>query len=98
MGMRLLGRNVIEDFKQKHATSAKALDRWVRLVEGVDSAHPADMKALFGVNVDFVGKQTVFDVGGNKVRVITKLEYGLRIVLVTHVLTHQEYDRKRWKE
>ncbi len=53
---------------------------------------------LFGRNVDFVGSQTVFDVGGNKVRAITKIEFSVKIVLVTHVLTHKEYDKEKWKE
>jgi mRNA interferase HigB len=45
-----------------------------------------------------VGKQTVFDVGGNKCRLIAIIHYGTRRVLVQHVLTHNEYDRGRWKE
>ena len=36
--------------------------------------NPQDIKNLFGGNVDFVGQQVVFDVGGNKVRTITKIE------------------------
>ena len=60
--------------------------------------NPQDIKNLFGVNVDFVGNQTVFDVGGNKIRAITKIEFGVKIVLVTHVLTHNEYDKDKWKK
>jgi hypothetical protein len=41
----------------------------------------------------FVGTcVTVFDVGGNKI------EYGNKIILITHVLTHTEYDKNKWKE
>ncbi|MBF0360614.1 MAG: type II toxin-antitoxin system HigB family toxin [Oligoflexia bacterium] len=58
----------------------------------------SELKQLFGVNVDFVGDITVFDVGGNKVRAITKIEYGVKIILVTHVLTHIEYDKDKWKK
>lgn len=96
--MQLLGKNIIEDFKKEHASSRKALDRWIRLVEGSDFKSPQDIKNLFGVNVDFVAGQTVFDVGGNKIRAITKIEFGVKVVLVTHVLTHVEYDRDKWKE
>jgi len=96
--VKLIGRDKIEEFKKRHSSSRKALDRWAKLIEGSDLNTPQEIKALFGVNVDFVGNQAVFDVGGNKVRAITKIEYGNKIVLVTHVLTHVEYDKEKWKE
>lgn len=96
--MRLLGKNVIDEFQQKHPTSRKALDRWIKLIEAAEFQTPQDVKKIFGGSVDFVGRQTVFDVGGNKVRAITKISYGVKVLLVTHVLTHPEYDRKKWKE
>jgi len=96
--VQLLGRNHIEQFKKLHPTSHKALDRWVQLIQGNDFQSPHDLKQLFGRNVDFVGDQTVFDVGGNKIRAITKIRFGLKVVLVTHVLTHAEYDKNKWKD
>ncbi len=96
--MQLLGKNIIDEFKQKHPTSRKALDRWVKLMEGADFRTPHDMKRMFGANVDFVGGQTVFDVGGNKVRAITKIVFGVKVVLVTHVLNHADYDKNKWKD
>lgn len=96
--MHLLGRNVIDEFKKRHPTSRKALDRWVKLIERTKFTNPQDIKQIFGGNVDFVGGQTVFDVGGNKVRAITKISFGVKVVLVTHILTHAEYDKDKWKE
>ena len=96
--VKLIGKEKIDDFKKAHSSSRKALDRWAKLVEGADFDNPQEIKNLFGVNVDFVGNQAVFDVGGNKVRTITKIEYGHKIVLITHVLTHTEYDKEKWKE
>lgn len=96
--MKLLGRNLVDQFKKKHASSRKALDRWVKLIEGGDFKSPQDIKSLFGGNVDFVGEQVVFDVGGNKIRAITKVGFGVRVVLITHVMTHKDYDKNKWKE
>lgn len=96
--MKLIGREKVENFKKKHPTSRKALDRWIKLMEGSTLKTPQDVKNLFGVNVDFVGIQAVFDVAGNRVRAITKVQYGIQIVLVTHVLTHEEYDKGKWRE
>lgn len=96
--MHILGKTIIEDFKKKHSTSRKPLDRWVKLIEGTDFGGPQDLKRIFGANVDFVGRRTVFDVGGNKIRAITRITFGQKIVLITHVLTHAEYDKNKWKE
>lgn len=96
--MHILGKNIIDEFKKKHPTSRKSLDRWIKLMEGSMFNHSQDIKQLFGGNVDFVGNQTVFDVGGNKVRAITKITFGVKIVLITHVLTHTEYDKNKWKD
>lgn len=96
--MKLLGKNIIDDFKKKHSSSRKALDRWVKLIESAQFENTHDLKQLFGANVDIVNHQTIFDVGGNKVRAITKIQYGVKIALVTHVLTHTEYDKNKWKE
>ena len=47
---------------------------------------------------EVVGKHTVFDIGGNKRRLIAIIHFGTRRVLVKHVLTHPKYDRGGWKE
>jgi mRNA interferase HigB len=96
--VKLIGKDKIDEFKKTHSSSRKALDRWAKLIEGADFDNPQEVKSLFGVNVDFVGNQAVFDVGGNKIRAITKIEYAHKIILVTHVLTHTEYDKEKWKE
>lgn len=97
--MRVQNKEKLDTFRRKHPSMANALNRWVNIVETADWKIPSDVKSTFGVNVDFVGKQVVFDVGGNKARIIAKIVYGiLQIVNVTHVLDHAEYDRKKRNE
>ena len=97
--MRVQNKKKLDIFRKKHPSMANALNRWVNIVEAADWKSPIDVKSTFGVNVDFVGKQVVFDVGGNKARIIAKIIYGiLQIVNVSHVLDHAEYDKKIWKE
>jgi mRNA interferase HigB len=47
---------------------------------------------------DKVGKLTVFNIGGNKARLITAIHYNRRKVYIRAVLTHEEYDQNQWKE
>ena len=49
-------------------------------------------------NADQVGKLTVFNIGGNKARLIAAIHYNRRKIYIRAVLTHQEYDQNKWKE
>jgi len=96
--VKLLGLDIIDGFKQRYPPCAKALDRVANIIKAAEWKTPNDAKHTFGVNIDFVGKQTVIDIGGNKARLITKITYNIKVVLVTHVLDHKEYDKGKWKE
>ncbi len=97
--MQVQNKDKLDGFRKKHPAIASAINRWVNIVEAADWKNPNDVKKTFGVNVDFVGKQVVFDIGENKVRIIAKIIYGvLQIVNVAHVVDHSEYDKKKWME
>jgi len=96
--VRLLGTDKIDAFKKSHASYAGALDTWVTIVRATNWNNPVEVKQTFGKRVDFVGKQIIFDVHGNKIRVVSKIEYGIKILQITHVLDHATYDRGKWKE
>ncbi len=49
-------------------------------------------------HADQVGRLTVFNVGGNKCRVIAAIHYNRGKVYIRAVLTHSEYDEDNWKE
>lgn len=94
--MRLLGLHIVEEFSRHHPTSRSSLNRWVRLMRENNFKSFSELRKLFPA-ADQVGSKTVFNVGGNKIRAITLIEYGIQQVLITHVLTHHDYDRERWK-
>ena len=49
---------------------------------------------MFGTTVDFVGdNRVIFDIGGNRYRLIVHVAYRFQRVLIKFVGTHQEYDR-----
>jgi len=56
----------------------------------------AELKTTFA-STDKVGKLTVFNIGGNKVKLIAAIHYNTHKVYIRAVLTHQEYDLKKWR-
>lgn len=53
---------------------------------------------ISGRHADQVGKFTVFNIGGNKVRLIAAVHYNRNKIYIRHVLTHCEYDAGKWKK
>lgn len=67
---------------------------WYALVSRAEWRGPADVKAQFGGTVDFVAdNRIVFDLAGNRYRLVAHVAYAYKRVLVKFVVTHAEYDR-----
>lgn len=77
--------------------SASALESWYRLMKTSEPKDFAAMKAIFPAT-DKVGSQHVFDIGGNKIRLIAVVHYRAKRVFIRHVLDHVDYDKGKWKE
>lgn len=74
-----------------------AIAHWYSLAKSNNFSTFAELRATFP-HADQVGKLTVFNVGGNKVRLIAAIHYNRKKVYIRVVLTHAEYDEGKWKE
>ena len=95
--MHLISRRPLKQFWGKYPDAETALRHWIKAVETAGWKNFADVRQLFG-SADRVGKFVVFNIAGNKYRLITAIHYNRARVYVRHVLTHAEYDRSEWKE
>jgi mRNA interferase HigB len=95
--VRIIGQKVIEKFQRKHANARPPLDSWNRVVSSRDWNSFVELRQVFP-SADRVGPYFVFNVGGNKYRLIASVNLTTKTLLVRHVLTHQEYDRGGWKK
>jgi len=79
--------------------SAGPLRAWYTHVSNRTVAWQAwgDVKAEF-VTACLVGNCVVFNIGGNKYRLVTRILYPSQKVFILKVMTHEEYDEDRWKE
>ena len=92
--MQIIAKSALRAFWERQPRAETPLRAWHAVVSRADWAGPADVKAMFGTGVDFVGdNRLIFDIGGNKFRLIVHVAYAYRRVLIKFVGTHAEYDR-----
>lgn len=90
--MRVISRRALRDFWESNPQAKSPLSAWFRIMELSTFSDLNVLKKTFGT-ADYVAPYTIFDVGGNKFRVITAIHYNRGRVYVRNVLTHAEYDR-----
>jgi mRNA interferase HigB len=95
--MHVISRKRLNEFAGRHQDAKASLAHWYRLMKQSDFSNFVELRATFP-SADQVGKLTVFNIGGNKVRLIAAIHYNRRKVYVRSVLTHAEYDEQGWKE
>ena len=94
--MRIIKRGALVQFWEKHPDSKPSLESWYNVVRGAQWQTPAEMKLIYP-NADLVGRRTIFNISGNKYRLIARVNYRSQRVFVLYILTHAEYDREDWK-
>jgi mRNA interferase HigB len=95
--MRVISHKRIREAQERWPQSATALQSWYAKILHNDPISFAHMRSIFP-SADFVGKLHVFDIGGNKIRLIAGVSYSTQQVFIKHVLSHAEYDKDKWKE
>lgn len=92
--MQIIAKRTLKEFWEKHPQAETPLKVWYSIVDSAEWSGPADVKAQFGANVDFVSdNRIIFDISGNKYRLITHVAYPFKRVLIKFVGTHAEYDK-----
>jgi len=95
--MHIITRRRLLDFSKIHPNTSNSLDTWYRIVKQTEIANFSKLKGIFP-SADKVGNLTVFNIGGNKIRLIAAIHYNTQCLYIRHVLTHKEYDKEKWKE
>ena len=91
--MNVIALRTLRRFWEKHPQAQTSLRAWHAVVRKVDWQGPQDVRATFR-SADFVAdNRVIFNVGGNKYRLVCHIAYRHRRVLVKFVGTHAEYDR-----
>ena len=89
--MHVVSIRPLREFWANYPQAETPLRSWFKAASRADWKKFEDVKAVYGA-ADRAAQYTIFDIGGNKWRVITVIHYNTGMVYVRHVFTHKEYD------
>jgi mRNA interferase HigB len=92
--MQIIAKAALRKFWERERRAEGPLRTWYAVVRRAEWSGPAQVKAVFGTTVDFVAdNRAIFDIGGNKYRLVVHFAYAYNRALIKFVGTHKEYDR-----
>ena len=91
--MRVISRKILREFWEKHTDARQSLQAWFTDVKHANWKRPSDIKSIYQTASFISNNRVVFNIKGNKYRVIIVIEYYFGAVYIRFVGTHQEYDR-----
>lgn len=94
--MHIISRKALRNFWERHPESQSPLARWYTIVRKADFKDFGELRTTFP-NADWVDGLIVFNVGGNRYRLIASIHFNRKRVYIRHVLTHHEYDQGAWR-
>jgi len=95
--MKLISNSALRKFSDRYPAALAPLQGWRRVIEKNSFRNWAELKAAFNT-IDKVGDLMVFNIAGNKYRLIAYIRFERQIVYVKDVLTHDEYDEGDWRK
>jgi mRNA interferase HigB len=87
----------IREFSLIHRDAELALRAWFTVAKKARWQNFAELKQVYPA-ADLVGRYTVFNIRGNRYRLITRIVYRSQTIFIAAVMTHEEYDLGKWKE
>lgn len=92
--MRIISQKAIRKFEETHAQATIPLKEWRKKMEALHCNNYAELKQSFNA-VDKVDMYCIFNIGGNKYRLIAAIHFNKQTLYIREILTHEEYNQ--WK-
>ena len=100
--MRVISLKPLREFWQRHPDAEEPLRLWYKTATSAVWSSLQEVRRTYpqadGVRTSDGSTLTVFNIGGNKYRLVARIRYDYRLVNVWAVMTHREYDEGKWKE
>jgi mRNA interferase HigB len=94
--MHVVSQKAIRIFCEEHPHARNAMDHWYRVAKRATWASFAEVKLSFNT-ADFVTPYVVFDIGGNKYRLIAEINFSRMVLFIRGIMTHKDYVKGVWK-
>lgn len=94
--MRLVGREHLSAFCEKHTDCAGWIQSWVAEIERATWKSPAELKSRYPSASLLTEKVVIFNVKGTRYRLATRVAFSAGVVFIDWIGTHAEYDRKKF--
>jgi mRNA interferase HigB len=102
--VRVISRKILRDYCQSHGSACPkgyrfaydALYDWYRVASKAQWKNITEVQATYKT-AEAVGSFTVFNIKGNRYRLIVDIIYEHQRIYIKYVLTHAEYDKDKWK-
>lgn len=88
------GTGTLERFAKKHARSRPSLRRFLTICQEAEWTNLVGLKTAFP-GTDYVNGTYIFNIGGDKYRLLAAIDFEEQLLAITEVLTHEEYNRKK---
>lgn len=95
--MNVISLKRLRKFSSRHRDAEIPLSAWYSVAKKAKWQTLAEVKQVYP-SADLVGRYTVFNIKGNKYRLIARIKYGSQTLFVVAIMTHEEYDLGKWKE
>ena len=95
--MHIISLKRIRDFLAVHSDAESSISAWYKTAKKPSWQNLAEIKQVYP-SADRVGRHTVFNIRGNKYRLIARIVYRSQTLFIVAILTHEEYDLGKWKE
>jgi mRNA interferase HigB len=90
--MVIITMRALNEFADIYSDAENALNHWVEIVKSADWRNGADLRQTFR-DADFVGdNRWVFNLRGNRYRIVTMIFFSKRTIFIRFIGTHAEYD------
>jgi len=91
--MKIWDKEILDKYALKHADIVNALQRWVEFVEEIEWKSHVELKSDFPTAVYVGNNRYVFDIRGNKYRIVTVAVFISGILQIRFIGTHAEYNK-----
>lgn len=95
--MHVVSHKAIRLFCEEYPAAESAMDHSYRVAKRATWASFAEVKQSFNT-ADFVAPYVVFDIGGNKYRLIAEINFSRDVLFIRWIMTHKQYMKGAWKE